>query len=170
MRFTSSAGSSVSALNMYTLPAQRSWAQVGVFEAKLRISDDRSGDWSTIRLKIRSENVDGHSWETACVLGGGPVSTTGFNCYVEGDSGSEYGVSGPRGSYNTWNTVRIEANPVTAELRFYLNGSLLGSHVPTDAAALLVASNFSAHIRVKNDEPFATSTRYVDDVRITPAQ
>ena len=84
--------------------------------------------------------------------------------------GIEYGVSGPEGSYGTWNTVRIEANPFTAELCFHLNGSQIDCHVPSDADALVVASNFNTEIRAKNDDPYAASTRYVDDVRITPAR
>ena len=89
MRFTSSAVAGVVGRNMYPLPTERTWAQVGMSEAKLRISNDRSGGRSTIRIKIRSNNINGQGWEAACVLGGEPTSdTTDFSCYVNGTSGN----------------------------------------------------------------------------------
>ena len=106
---------------------------------------------------------------TACFLyGGAELGEPGFHCWI--DSGSvEYTADSPAGAYDAWNTVRIEANPTTAEIRFYLNGSLVGNHVPNDAAALLTAANCRARFQLTND-PNSTATRYVDDVWITPAQ
>jgi hypothetical protein len=73
-------------------------------------------------------------------------------------------------SYNTWHTARIEIVPTTAELRFYLNGALIGNHTPSDAVALAAVTDLSASLDLWNGDANATSTRYVDDVRITPGR
>jgi len=72
------------------------------------------------------------------------------------------------GHNDTWYTTRIEPDPDTATLYFYLNGQLIGSHTPLDAAALVAAGNIRCEVSVLNNDANTTVTRYVDDVRITP--
>ena len=82
----------------------------------------------------------------------------------------EYITPSVSGVLDTWHTARIEADPSTANLRFYLDGSLMGSYTPTDAAALRTANDLRPKVGVWNDGPDTYLTRYVDDVRITPAR
>ncbi len=72
--------------------------------------------------------------------------------------------------YDTWRTVRLEANPTTMGLRFYVDGTLIGTHTPNDATALKAATNLRPWIEMWSSDPNAASIRYVDDVLITPAQ
>jgi hypothetical protein len=169
MVFRSSASSAASSLNMRMQSNKRSWAQVQLFEARFAISSDRSGYMPGIRAYVNCDDVNGHGWGAACFLyGGANLEEPEFHCWI--DSGTiEYIADGDAGPYDTWNTFRIEADPTTAEVRLYLNGSLVGSHVPNDAAALLTAVNCRARIKLTND-PNSTATRYVDDVRITPVK
>jgi hypothetical protein len=83
---------------------------------------------------------------------------------------TEYHTPSLPASYDVWHTARIEVVPGTAELHFYLNGNLIGSHLPNDAGALKDATDMSVTLDVWNGDTNATSTRYVDDVRITPVQ
>ena len=118
MVFRSSASSTASSINMRMQSNKRSWAQIQVFEAKLAISSDRSGPcWEFGPIRTAS-NVNGHGWGAACFLyGGADRSEPGFHCWI--DSGSiEYTTDSPAGAYEAWNTVRIEADPTTAEIRF----------------------------------------------------
>jgi hypothetical protein len=82
----------------------------------------------------------------------------------------EYSTPAVPVSYDTWQTVRIEFDPTTARLHFYLNNVLVASYLPQDAAALVGSNTFWPQVSVWNGEADAMATRYVDDVRITPAQ
>jgi PKD repeat protein len=155
-------------------PLSRSWQQVLQYQARLKISDDRSGGWSSLDIRIHSDNINGHSWFTGCWLGGQSGWTQAhINCRVSVNPGGvwqdEYLAPGMFVNYNDWHTFRIEADPISAHLRFYLDGVLFGDHSPQDAAALLAARSLWAGI-VWGRSPNSTATRYVDDVRITPAR
>ena len=65
---------------------------------------------------------------------------------------------------------RIEADPNTGALRFYLNNALIGSHTPSDAAALVTSDTMKVAVVTWSVAANSAATRYVDDVRITPAQ
>lgn len=156
------------------LPTFRTWRQLQVFQARLKVSSDRSGGWSAVQLYISSGDVAGRGWFTQCYVGGrgGDVQAT-FGCEVALQDGASY----PREfvkllplEYDRWYTVRIETEPTTALMRFYLDGVLVGSVTPSNAGDLLTASNFRANITVFNGDADSTSTRTVDDVLITPAQ
>lgn len=75
----------------------------------------------------------------------------------------EYQTSVFNGNYDEWYTARIKIDIESVELSFYLNGKLIGSHIPIDAKELRQAS-FSPSIGswVNSDEQFLG---YFDDVR-----
>ena len=82
--------------------------------------------------------MNGHVWYAACRLGAsGGSSQASFGCSIfiqqGNDYPSEYETSGFPVDYNTWCTVRIDTDPVTGNVKFYLNNTLIGSHVPADA-------------------------------------
>jgi hypothetical protein len=72
--------------------------------------------------------------------------------------------------YGVWYTLRMEADPATAHMRFYRDGQLLGEYTPKDAPALIAATNLRADVHAWNGDANVMMTRYVDDVRITPAK
>jgi len=151
-------------------PAQRSLQQLQQFEARLKLGSDHSGEYAFVKIQISSNNIAGHGWWTQCRLGASSGAPQ-FVCDVATDNGGsinfEYTSSGVTTSYDTWYTARIETDPSTAKLRFYLGGTLVGSYTPSDAAALISATNLKPSVGVWNDAANTYATRYVDDVRIT---
>ena len=84
------------------------------------------------RLFIIADNIAGHNWWThACWARVGDPGV--IYCDVTTDPGGvfnvEYKTSAPA-RLDTWHAYRIETNPITAELRFYLDGRLIGNYVP----------------------------------------
>lgn len=156
------------------LPSFRTWRQLQVFQARLKVSSDRSGGWSAVQLYISSGDVAGRGWFTQCYVGGrGSDAQATFGCEVALQDGASY----PREfvkllpvEYDRWYTARIETEPTSALMRFYLDDALVGSVMPSNAGDLLAASNFRAYISVFNGDSDSFSTRTVDDVLITPAQ
>ncbi|HEY4723185.1 MAG TPA: hypothetical protein VII92_15125, partial [Anaerolineae bacterium] len=132
-------------------PGQRTLRQLQQFEARLKVSSAHVGGYAFVKLQIWSDNIAGHGWFTQCRLGASsPGSQPQFLCDVVNYSGGtmnfEYTSSGVAASYDTWYTARIEADPSIAQLRFYLNGSLVGTYTPTDALYLLTASNLQPQV------------------------
>ncbi|HSN75958.1 MAG TPA: hypothetical protein VL334_12860 [Anaerolineae bacterium] len=72
--------------------------------------------------------------------------------------------------YDTWHTVRIETDPNTAKVRFCLDNTLIGSHTPDAAAALLASDQLQVAGTVWGVDLKSSATRYVANVRIAPAQ
>ena len=156
-------------------PRFQRWQQVQQLQARLKISSDRSGGWSPIQLSTWTEEVNGHAWFASCTLSGSATSSrASFSCSIfirEGSSyPNEYLTPGVSVDYNSWHTVRIETDPTTATVRFFLDNTLLGSHTPNDAAALVVNDQMQVEITVWGAEPNSSATRYMDDIRIAPAQ
>lgn len=146
-------------------PAQRQRAQPWFVEARLKISSDRQGGLSTVQLKAHTD-LTGKSWTAYCLLGGSTATVTArFSC---GILSGEYSTVEVQVRYDRWQTAKIEILPGTAELRFYLNDTLVGTRIPRDAAALKNVTELVPNVQLWNGAPDATSTRYVDDVRIAP--
>ncbi len=59
-------------------------------------------------------------------------------------------------------------DPNTAQICFYLDGNLVGCHVPSNATALKTASNLVPRVGSWNSNANATGVRRIDDVAITP--
>jgi hypothetical protein len=151
------------------------WQQVQQFQARLKVSSDRSGGWSPIGVAVTADEVNGHTWYAECGLAGAThLSQASFGCYIfirQGNSYlNEYETPGIAVNYDTWHTIRIELDPNTANVRFYLDNALIGSHTPSDAAALSTSEQVQIRIVVWGAEANSAATRYVDDVRITPAR
>lgn len=155
-------------------PDGRSLGQLRVFEARVKLSSDHRGGFVSVHPFIDANPINGHGWWTQCVLSAGADRKPFVNCdvytYVGATYTPEYDTADYQAQYDTWYTLRIEADPTTAHLKFYLDGRLIGEHTPNDAAALIVATNLRPDVSVWNGEANASATRYVDDVRITPAR
>jgi len=158
-------------------PENRSLRDYQLFQARMKFSSDRQGGSSDIWLHMGTGSIPGYrSWQTACYLGGNPQQPqahAGCLMLVEDTPGHyvrEYATPVLDVNYDTWTTLRMQVNPNTAEFIFYADGVRIGSHIPADAATLLTLHNFGTSIAALNFAPNVTATRYVDDVRITPAQ
>jgi hypothetical protein len=156
-------------------PRFRSWQQMQQIEVRFKVSSDRSGGWSPVQLTSWTEEVNGHPWFVSCTQAGAAnLAQASFGCYIfirQGNSyPSEYSTPELFVNYDTWHTVRMEFDPHTANIRFYLDNALIGSHTPADAAALRVNDRMIVAITVWGAEPNSSATRYVDDVRIMAAR
>ena len=155
-------------------PPARNLRQIQEFESRLKISSDHSGGWSDIHMFIESPDVNGHGWWTQCGLGAGYSATQPlFGCDVHIYNGnvytSEFNIPQQALSFNTWYTIRIEVNPCSGQFSYYLNNSFIGSYTPNDATTLINLNSFDLRIGLWNGDPNSTATRYVDDVKVTPA-
>lgn len=156
-------------------PQFRFWKRTQIIEARLKTSSDRAGGWSPIAITLIDDAVNGHNWFATCHLGAsGGASQAWLGCSIfirQGDNyPQEYATDGFPVDYNTWCTARIETDPTTGNVKFYLNNALIGSHLPNDAAALVSSDQMTVAITNWGGDPNSSATRYVDDVRITPAR
>jgi hypothetical protein len=153
------------------MPLERTLSQVQRFQARMKLSSGTSGTGAKIQIM---SDVNGSGWWTQCGLNA-YGSSPGFGCditnYTPGNYQAEYGVSWPTSlNFDTWYTARIEINPNTVQVCFYLDNNPLGCHVPSNANALKTYNNFIPRIGSWNGNAGATGIRYFDDVYITPAQ
>ena len=143
-------------------------------ETPVKVSSDRSGGGSAVWIHFGGKAAGYADWYTECGLQGRPGDTAYAHCQIaqsQGDNwNDEYQTPGIPVNYDTWYTLRIETNPATANMQFFLDNTLLGNHTPKDAAALLSANALSPRLAALNFDQGGKSTRYVDDVRITPAR
>jgi hypothetical protein len=155
---------------MLTKPQQRSLAQLQQFEARLKLASNLSGGKASVEMSFQSRRVGipGRLRSTLCWIGANVGSQPSLECNIGGSSGLAYSTGYHDVAYDTWHKVRIEANPVSAELRYYLDDDLIGSHLPSDAADVLQADSF--RISACTYSTGTSATRYMDDVRITPTQ
>lgn len=156
-------------------PQLRRWQDVSQVEARLQVSSDRSGAWAPIGITLHAEEINGHGWFTLCLLAGASGSPqAAFQCYVYVSQGGSYPAeyATPRVwvDYDMWHKVRVEADPNTGAVRFYLNNALIGSHTPADAAALVTSDTMKVAVVTWSVAANSSATRYVDDVRITAAR
>lgn len=147
-----------------SMSLERTLHQVQRFQARLRISSDTNG-WGA-KIQILSDDIGaGQSWWTSCdlVKYGSDAS---FGC---GITATDFGVGVPA-QVDRWYTARIEIDPNTVNMCFYLDNTLLGCHIPSNAAVLKAVTNFTARIGAWNEVPNPTGTLYFDDVYIAPAR
>lgn len=148
-----------------SMPLDRTLSQVQRFQAKLMFSAN-TARWAP-KIQIMAEDVGtpGRYWWTSCDL-----FAHGFGCAISSSTGHDWDVSAPFQVYpNQWYEARIEINPTTVQICFYVNNTLLDCHVPNDAAALKTATRFTARIGAWNGDANPTGILYFDDVYITPA-
>lgn len=177
---TSTTPASQGSYLLLTQPPLRMLKQVQQFEARLKLDSHGIGTEAKVEMQIYSDNLNGHQWWTTCVMGalngmGTPFIYCDVTTSLNGISTVEYSlyrdkVNGVPISLDTWYTARTQIDPDTGQIGYYLNNTLLGSWVPSDAAALKHAANLSPRIGGWNGNANVTATRYVDDVKITPAQ
>jgi hypothetical protein len=154
-------------------PPKRRLAEVSEFEAKLKFDAGPVGGFASVKTQISMDQGGGKGWWTQCMLSAGNSTALFYSCDVSTYDGpnrtTEYRTLQIPTSFGVWHTAKIEADPGTARLSFYLDGVLIGTHLPQDAAVLLSATNLSPKVGVWNGALGIATERYADDVRITPA-
>jgi PKD repeat protein len=156
-------------------PQYRRWREMQQVETRLKVSSDRTGTYSPIQLTVVVEEVNGHAWFASCSLSGAassPRASVGCSVFIRQGSTYpvEYNTPGFLVDYDSWNALRIQADPTTGALRFYLNSTLMGTHTPADAAQLVATDGLQVLVTAWGVSPNSSATRYVDDVRIIPAR
>ena len=153
------------------MPLERTLRQVQRFQARLKLSNGTSGTGATIQVL---REVSGSGWWAQCSLNAYDGYPPTFGCditnYTPGNYAVEYGVSWSSSlSFDTWYTARIDIDPNTAQVCFYLDDNLMGCHVPSQANMLKTATDLIPRLVSWNGRAGATGVRYFDDVYITPA-
>ena len=149
-----------------SMPLYRTLDQVQRFQAKLKFSTGTSRWAPKIQIVAEDVGAPGRDWWTSCDL-----FVHGTGCSIASSTGHEWGVSAPFPVYpDQWYEARIEINPTTAQICFYVNNTLLGCRVPNDAAALKTATTFTARIGAWNGKANPIGTLYFDDVYLTPGR
>lgn len=155
-------------------PIQRTAVQMRQFQARLKMSSDRTGGWASVQVFIRNPDVGGHEWYTQCYMGASSSSAPHIACNIctnaTGEWTEEKFIGWVPVQYDTWYTTRIELDPITGKLCYYIDDVLLGDYLPQDVAGLISRGWFVTEVSVWNGDADTFATRYVDDVRITPAQ
>jgi hypothetical protein len=158
-------GSGLNALHYQGLE----FGQIGFVEARLKLDGDMPAGWGAVSVLLTS-SLD--SW-AYCSLNGGPEQTQAqLSCGVASDRNGmfteEYRADGPAVAYDTWHIVRIETNPESGELTFFVDGQPIGAHTPAEIE-LLKSAQFNAELQLYLEDG-SLITGYFDDIRIGQAE
>ena len=146
------------------------------FEAKLMLDPNKHGE-GHVHLSLQTTLSSGKPWWSACQIAdssfyafdGGRAATTCNDTVYESDESTNESTnnyeSTPRlVDYGSWHTMRIEIEPATMASTYYIDGQVIGLHVPVDAEQLK-NSKFTFHVSVWGALSNAV-VGYIDDVRI----
>ena len=150
-------------------PTTRKIEQIQFLEAQIKLNSYKGTYLEFAKIQI-SANVNGHSWWTQCRM----QANNGYGIFlcdvytvVDNIFNQEYATEAIDISLNNWYTTRIEINPQTMELRYYLNNSHIGTYIPKDSTQLLT-SYFVTQIGVWSDGQNTSFSCSFDNVQITP--
>jgi serine/threonine protein kinase len=146
---------------------------VTVVEARLKLDSKEhptsQQDSGGVHLTWNANTADGKDqWVAMCELIGDTTDRAGVRCHdwwndgAQGTSVMEEG----RVNYGEWYKFRIEIDPATMRVTYFIEGDEVGSFVPVDAEKLKTA-RFSLNVEVwtNSADPI---TGYVDDVYLSP--
>jgi hypothetical protein len=141
--------------------------QIGMIEAQMQISSDRSG--KTIEQNISINTLITHeNWsdQPFWILCGLLANDDGPASFFE-VSGPfvEYIHVGSDAKYDTWYTFRVSINPENMAISCYRSGILLGTKYPS-RPDILGESQFEVRIHAWRP-PGSYGTTFVDNVRIS---
>ncbi len=161
LRFTCTEpdGSGLNALDYTDVP----FGEFSFIEARLRLDDEIQTNNGAVIIKLYSSL---ESWAECGLVGGVENDGTHSYCGVYTGGDVEYEVNGPVADYDTWRLVRLELNPETAALTFFVDGQRIGAYTVPEAEALKQAE-FTVELHVYFEEG-TLITGYFDDVRIGP--
>ena len=105
-------------------------------------------------------------WSTECLIHNysSGIYASCFDTAWPTSNGFDYQTPYIETDFGSWHTMRIEVDPSTVELNFYIDGKFVGSHIPSDADVL---KNARFSFKIGTWSPYDFVEGYVDDVRIT---
>jgi hypothetical protein len=132
-------------------------------EGKLKMSEYNGPVAGDVHLMLHTDISSGW-WQAVCAISG---AEPGFLCQimkgVEIIPTIEYTTRFVPVSYGEWHTAKIELNPDSFELRFYLDDQMLGAVTPADANELR-GKTFTAQFGVASYFQSRHIVAYVDDI------
>jgi len=149
------------------LTGARSISQIQAFEARLKISRGSQG-FAFVKIQI-SADLDTYDWYTQCRLGGSLQKQPTFICDIAkslGGYGIVYQTDAVSINFDQWYVVRIEIQPDSGAVQYYLDGNLLSTYVPDDVDEL-TQENVWFYPNIGAWVSNGSITAYVDNVRIT---
>jgi hypothetical protein len=152
-------GSGLNALDYTDVPL----GEFSFIEAGLRLDDKMQTNNGAVAIKFYT-SLD--SWAECGLVGGADSEVADSYCGVYSEKGPAYEVNGPAANYDTWRTVRLELNPETAAITFFVDGQQVGAYTAPEAEALKQAE-FTVELQIYFEEG-SLITGYFDDVRIGP--
>lgn len=147
-------GTSLSALNYQNIKIETPM----FFEAKLMIKEPINGH---VFLYLGSSSSSGIFSD--CTLGYGDVTAL-LDCGYVVNGVTEYRQDDKLVNFTTWHTVRIEVEPKTMTLTYYLDGQKIHSFIPSNSA-YLKSSNFTLQIGIVSDDK-KSWTGFIDDISV----
>ncbi len=104
------------------------------WETKIML--DTNKHEGNVHINLGAKLPDGSDWFSSCLI---DVNEDGANCWDTVWPWEEehfYSTEWKSVAPGTWHTVRIELDPNTMTLTYYIDGDLFGSHVPVKAEEL----------------------------------
>lgn len=153
------------------LLSQASWfsTQISYAEVRMKLESTDNGE---INPAFHTTLDSSSPWFADCSIEAGQADPgkAVFNCsvytYVNGQYISEYGTEATAVNFDEWHTARIEITHPALELRFYLDGKLIGEHIPVDADELK-KKVFGFGLGITTD---TNLVGYYDDVVVQPVK
>ncbi|MBN1303169.1 MAG: toll/interleukin-1 receptor domain-containing protein [Anaerolineales bacterium] len=144
-----------------------SWSleDFGYLEARLKIDSQHTGTDGNLNIGIVAGPVGSDGWYSTCGIGlGNPRPFLWCIQVTNGQYPYEYDRAFQALEYDRWYTVRIEINPRSGEIGYYLDGKLLDRWQPTDVKVMFDGQYFMVMgaSALKN----TAMTAYIDDVKI----
>jgi serine/threonine protein kinase len=149
------------------------WSQLKSFQARLKLSSQHQGGYSFVKIQIFDWDTPGYVWWTECNLTvekgkAAPYFYCDMANHYTADDRYEFEYRSPAvpALFDTWYSVRIETDPTSTHLKFYLDNQLAGEYTPKKANDLLKYAGLQPSIGIYNDSADGITTGYVDDVAI----
>lgn len=152
-------GPSLNALDYSEVP----FGEFDFIEAGLRLDDDIRTNSGAVIVKMQT-SLDRYA--ECRLVGGTDFDAVYPYCGVYTENDTEYEVDGPEANYDTWRTVRLELDPETAAITFYIDGQEIGATTSSEAEALKQA-DVTVELYIYFEEGTLV-TGYFDDVHIGP--
>jgi hypothetical protein len=152
-------GSGLNALDYTEVP----FGELGFIETRLRLDDEIQTNNGAVIVKLYT-SLD--SWAECGLVGGVESDAVHSYCGVYTGGDVEYEVAGPLANYDTWRLVRLELNPETAAITFFVDGQRIGAYTPSEVEALKQAE-LTVELHIYFEEG-TLITGYFDEVWIGP--
>jgi hypothetical protein len=145
--------------------------RIQYLEGRLNLSEyEGQAGGGGVYLMLHTELSSGW-WQTKCSISGAPSPL--FLCTITKGVESlttafEYGTDYWGVHYGEWHTAKIELNPYSFELRFYLDDQLLGVATPEDANELK-SKTFTTRFGIYSSFNVKHMVAYIDDIFLSTA-